>query len=160
MSQPETIRFEQSWSVRFDRPFCLLALLCVLMMPSTYKGGASTPHAHSFFQFWFTGVERAFDHHRGLGEHAGSVTHNHQHLTTAEGSSSAPRSSAANTDEVTISPETAPGGTVSALVLIVGMLLAIAWPYVNRWRFPDMQWIVNDRWIGPDAPPPRSQGAF
>ena len=155
MSQPETIRFEQSWSVRFDRPFCLLALLCVLMMPSTYKGGASTPHAHSFFQFWFSGADRAFDHHHGLDHHTGSDTAVHVHNTSTGESPAAPVRSAANADDVTIAPESAPGGTVSALALLIGILLSIALPYVNRWRFPNLQWIINDRWVVPESPPPR-----
>ena len=156
MSQPGTTRIEQSRSVRFDRPFCLFALLCVLLMPSTYKGGASTPHAHSFFQFWFTGEDRAFDHHHNSTGYADSDRHGHSPVSSAVDSSPNLVRQVTTTDQVAISPESAPGGTVSALVLMVGMLFAMAWPFVNQWRFPNLHWIVRDRRIVPEAPPPRA----
>src|SRR4051794_8034979 len=53
-----------------------LAVACVALMPSIYRGGAEVPHAHSFFQFWFSGPEAAFDHHH---EHGAGMVEEHQH---------------------------------------------------------------------------------
>jgi len=39
---------------------------------------------------------------------------------------------------------------------MVGMLFAMAWPFVNQWRFPNLHWIVRDRRIVPEAPSPRA----
>jgi len=60
------------------RGLWLFALVCILMMPLQFKGGAAESHAHAFFQFW-SDAEIA-PHHHGFDEDSGGDSHDqHAH---------------------------------------------------------------------------------
>jgi hypothetical protein len=144
-----------------------LAVCCVALMPSIYRGGAEVPHAHSFFQFWRSPAE-AFDHHDEAGASASSI---HEHLRqtgvivtsrcdalvdevaficTSASSALGPVRALAR-----LSPMTDPGGTVELIVvtvLVAALALAISG---RRLRVP----VGVERWLdlrsSPESPPPR-----
>jgi hypothetical protein len=146
-----------------------LAVACVSLMPSIYRGGAEVPHAHSFFQFWFSGPEAAFDHHH---EHGAGMAAEHEHPPLEAVDSRcgalvdyaafscpapAPGSSAAGArDEAKISPAVPPGGVVDSIVVTALTALIALLPAVRRWRFPLTAWSWLDRRLSPESPPPRS----
>lgn len=124
-----------------DRALAALAVLCLLMMPIEYRGGAEEPHPHAVFQFWDSGNRDAFDHH------------GHAHAAAA-----VPRADAseAPTDvpivtEMTASAERAVGFAVavSALFLLLS-LTRVRRLSIPRTAVPDGLEPV------PDVPPPRS----
>jgi len=51
----------------------LFALICILMMPLQFKGGAAESHPHAFFQFWSNAG--AASHHHGFDEDSGGDSH-------------------------------------------------------------------------------------
>src|SRR4051812_38046114 len=58
-----------------QRALLLVAAVSAFMMPSTYRGGAELPHPHALFQFWLSGPETAFDHHRAIHDHGDASAH-------------------------------------------------------------------------------------
>jgi hypothetical protein len=49
-----------------------LALLGLLLLPSDYRAGAETPHAHALLQLWLDAGDGSVHHHHGTGVHAGA----------------------------------------------------------------------------------------
>jgi hypothetical protein len=153
---------------RFERSFLLLAALCVLLMPSVFKGGAETPHPHSFFQFWLSGPERAFDHHHGESENAEHAEHEHSalhHGAAAEVNAavSDPAETPAipfDPDVPSVSPADAPGGVV-AMFMVIGLLaIALAAPALRPWRYSPLRADARGRSDSPEPPPPRGRLAL
>lgn len=138
-----------------ERAFLMLATICMLMMPSIYRGGSSVPHSHSFFQFLLTGADRAFDHHRedGLGAAAHDGHAGHQVDVSASHSGNAAMSAAE--DQPRVSPSSAPGGTVSAVMIALGALLALALTASAKMRFPVWRSSLTGWFSSPEPPPPR-----
>jgi hypothetical protein len=65
-------------SSQTERGLRLFALLCILMMPLQFKGGAAESHPHAFFQFWSDA--EAAPHHHGFDEDSGGDSHEqHEH---------------------------------------------------------------------------------
>jgi hypothetical protein len=151
---------------RFDRSFLILAILCVALMPSVFKGGAELPHPHSFFQFWLD-PEAAFDHHHHheLDEwstehmhewsepHTGSMTHSNGLGTP--GYQPGVDQPNADPDVPTISPESAPGGTVSFLIVIGIVAGAMAAPFLTTWKYAAWLPSMSTHLFAPEPPPPR-----
>lgn len=162
----------RAWSERIERPFLLLAVFCVSLMPSMYTGGAEVAHAHGFFQFWLTGPDRAFDHHHGI--ESGGAAGDHSHHGRGKSTSRANRDRSATAvitrvktalsqpvitppqNDVTMSPETAPGGIVSAIVLLLNVDSGYPMPSPGMWRYPRFDIAFSDRFVHPEAPPPKS----
>ena len=70
-------------SIHTGRGLRLFALVCILMMPLQFKGGAAESHPHAFFQFW-SDAEVA-PHHHGFDEESGGDSHDrhaHEHPST------------------------------------------------------------------------------
>ncbi|GIW04018.1 MAG: hypothetical protein KatS3mg059_0638 [Thermomicrobiales bacterium] len=55
----------------WSRWWWLAAIVAVLTMPSSFRGGADVPHPHAFFQFWGQAPAVAFAHH---------AAHHHEHV--------------------------------------------------------------------------------
>src|SRR3954449_6470388 len=83
MGQRASTNWNKDKLSRRDAAFLWLAVACVALMPSIYRGGAEVPHPHSFFQFWFSGPEAAFNHHGGEGDE-GHVHSGLHHVTTVD----------------------------------------------------------------------------
>jgi hypothetical protein len=150
MAQPAADNRTKANGTRAQRAFLLAATLCIVMMPSIYRGGASVPHSHSFLQFWISGPARAFDHHRTVGhEHAGHVGHVMPDPTHAA-TDSAPN------DDPQLSPSSAPGGTVTAIVFAIAAAFALTAPAAARWTYAPLRRLrMHGRRLSPEPPPPR-----
>lgn len=140
---------------RAELAFLLLAVLCVAMMPSLYRGGASVPHAHGFLQFWLTGPERAFDHHR----HDHDAGRSHIAQSDAQvgthpvaGQTSPPDAS----DNPTVSHATSTGGTITVIVIAVAALLALAAVHWSRVVYGPWRNVLVGLVLPPESPPPRT----
>lgn len=150
MGQPTTDNQMRVVGMRAERALLVIAALCVVMMPSVYRGGSSVPHSHGFLQFWITGPERAFDHHQDEGDHDHG---HHDHASTTPASSEMTATSAA--DEPTVSPATAPGGAISEIVMALSTLLGLAVLIWVRWSYTVWQQVLIGRDPTPEPPPPR-----
>jgi hypothetical protein len=142
---------------RVNRAFLILAAMCVSLMPSVYKGGAEVPHAHSFFQFWLSGPESAFDHHHDGHAEADEDAHEHHHhqaleTATADGH---PITHVIARDVATISPVSAPGGVIDALGLVLLVVTLFALPVSIPWRFPRAVIRAREHRATVEPPPPR-----
>jgi hypothetical protein len=62
-----------------SRSLLLLAALCLVTMPQSYRGGAELAHPHAVFQFWIQGNHVSADHHHGdeTGEHDHAISAGH-----------------------------------------------------------------------------------
>jgi hypothetical protein len=138
------------------------------LMPSIYRGGADVPHPHSFFQFWFSGPEAAFNHHGDEGDE-GHVHSSVHHAATVDSRCgalvgydafacpTAPSSSSSSEsrDVARISPMVPPGGTVDVIVVTASALLIALVLASRRWRFPARYRVWLGVCFSPKAPPPR-----
>ncbi|MEA2512323.1 MAG: hypothetical protein QOJ59_1810 [Thermomicrobiales bacterium] len=128
----------------------LLAALCLLLMPQSYKGGASLSHPHAIFQFWIPGGHLSADHHHGEDDR-----HNHDHAAPQTQSSAERQSTTPvrRADTPTISPVTptaeisaAIGGVLSSWFVL--LLAAAAGLFVVRGLRAGLT-------PSPERPPPR-----
>jgi hypothetical protein len=144
------------------RGLWLLALVCILMMPLQFKGGAAESHPHAFFQFW-SDAEIAL-HHHGFDEDSGDDSHN-QH---AHEHPSAPlkRNVLAAQDDghSPIESSVGPPGRIGigqvagfAMNLFLAALFASADREVNRLGAHAS---LLGRSVLPPVPPPRLSGRF
>jgi hypothetical protein len=159
MRQRATDKPVRAVGTRVERAFLLVATMCVVLMPSTYRGGAEIPHPHGLFQFWLTGADRAFDHHRhdhGAHDHTAHMSAGTEHSADdATSTDSSEVSSSAATDEPRVSPATAPGGMISAITIVVMVLVGLSGAAATRWRYPSWSSLLVGRMLSPEPPPPR-----
>ncbi|MGH2532641.1 MAG: hypothetical protein ACRDJW_10085 [Thermomicrobiales bacterium] len=152
---------------RLDRALIALAVLCVLMMPVEYRGGAETPHAHAVFQFWDTGIASAFDHHGHdhgtAGRHANddvlptldSVALGGRLLPAAVSGQIATATSSPP-DVPQLSKMTASAERAAGLAVAVSVVLALlALTVLRRLPIAAVR-IPAGLTPAPDAPPPRA----
>jgi hypothetical protein len=148
---------------RLDRALTALAVLCVLMMPVEYRGGAEASHAHAVFQFWASEGVGALDHHGhdhetvtsradslAVGGWLAPITGAESPATATDAPPDTPRLS-----EFTVAAERAVGMAVAVsaalalLSLVVLRLLPIASVRIPLGLTP-----------APEAPPPRGATSF
>jgi len=145
-----------------QRALLLIAAVSAFIMPSTYRGGAELPHPHGLFQFWLSGPETAFDHHRANHDHGDALAHSmhgntdHESQTSYMTDATAAKSIEVDRDTPSVSPADAPGGMVSSLAMVTGVVLAIGASIVRKIEFPSLTRSWNGRAIAPATPPPRA----
>lgn len=140
---------------RLNRAFLILAAICVSLMPSVYKGGAEVPHAHSFFQFWLSGPESAFDHHHAGHDHDADHGEAHDHPTVSTTMDGHPVTGEISRDVAAISPVSVPGGVIDVLVLASLVAATFAIVLVARWRFPRFFAAYSEFRLLVEPPPPK-----
>jgi hypothetical protein len=88
-----------------------------------------------------------------MEEHA---HHGHAgHLMAEAGAEHAAPDSDAARDEPQVSPSSAPGGTITAVVFTLSVLLALVFTSSTRWAFPQWRPNLAGRLLAPEPPPPR-----
>lgn len=138
----------------------LFALICILMMPLQFKGGAAETHPHAFFQFW-SDAEAAPHHH---GDRNESVDAEHDHAPHAHdgGRGVIPSQWAADRtgDDASPSATVAPPGMIG-IGQVAGFALAFALATIvlasgriRDWHRADEP--LNGQVVTPPVPPPRT----
>ena len=128
MAGPRSVLHMITPSGQPSRGLLLLAALCLMTMPQSYRGGAELSHPHAVFQFWLQGGHLSADHHRGGGV---DLDHDHR-LTATELSAEVGASVRTNhgTDTPTISQMTTSAESGDAIGGVLGtwfvLLLAAA----------------------------------
>lgn len=146
---------------RAQRTGLLLGVVCLLMMPSVYRGGAEAAHAHAFLQVIVSGPDAALHHHHA-GEHqADEDAHPHDHAGCIAAGLKEPDNGPPHShdvhrgDEPTISSASGPGGTASVIVFGTGTVETYAPPHEAAL----LQWEGHGYATGvavtPEFPPPK-----
>ena len=135
----------------------LFALVCVLMMPLQFKGGAADSHSHAFFQFW-SNAETA-PHHHGNGEDGGVESHDHRFhehpADTIKLSSIDAQLDDAPSVETSVGPPGLIGiGQVAGFALTLFLATLFATSELGRVRLSALATMIG-RAVLPLVPPPR-----
>jgi hypothetical protein len=143
----------------------LIALVCILMMPLQFKGGATEAHPHAFFQFW-SDAESAPHHHGDRNDiDAGEYRHDgHAHdggFVFVPSQSAADPTGDEPSSSTTVAP---PGMTGAGQVAGFAMAFFLAMVAVASGRLRGRQGdheLRTGRVVTPPVPPPRaSLGRF
>jgi hypothetical protein len=101
------------------RSVLLLAALCLITMPQSYRGGAELSHPHAIFQFWLEDGHAATNHHHGDG------VADHDHPAASAYDAPAERENevraTATDDTPTISQMTTSAEATDAIGSVLGM---------------------------------------
>ena len=137
----------------------LFALVCILMMPLQFKGGAAETHPHAFFQFW-SDTEAAPHHHGDHADDAYEATHHHSdnpHAHPIPISSQLTPDGAK--DESSIGSTVGPPGMIG-IGQVAGFALVLAFASTalissrQHWQWRDGIALLG-RIVTPPVPPPR-----
>lgn len=130
------------WWGRFSREtLTAIAVLAVLLMPVSYRGGAVAAHPHAAVQLWLD--EHGWHHHPD--------EHTHQ---TPSGAPSEPAAVRVDTDAPRWETPTPSLDLMSGLgALGLAIVIALLAPALPRLAWPAP---LFGRMIGPDPPPPKA----
>ncbi len=121
-----------------------VAVLGVLTLPVSYRGGAEVAHLHTVFQLWADGAHGSTDHHRRREEPTAARLPELGRVVTA-----APvRPDVPGLTEVTTLPERS---LIIPALTVLGVFLLLTQP-LPAWGVP---YPLLGRRLRPDVPPPR-----
>ncbi|HEY7031349.1 MAG TPA: hypothetical protein VH482_08490 [Thermomicrobiales bacterium] len=140
---------DSSSTTRHSKSLLLLAVFCLLMLPQSYMGGASLPHPHAIFQFWFHGSHLTAAHHHDDGDddHDHTVT---EPLSPAEAEAAA-RAAFAETPTIAQMPPSYEGSDAIGSILVDGLVFVLA-AMVGLFAVTRLR---DGLTPSPEAPPPR-----
>src|SRR5262249_35430823 len=134
---------------RPSKSLLLLAALCLLTLPQSYKGGASLPHPHALFQFWFLGRhDTAAPHHHRDGDDHGATATEPPSPAGAEAAARAARADTPTVTQMTPSYESSDGIGGDLVTWLALAFQATAGLYIVRRLHRGLT-------PSPDIPPPR-----